>query len=99
MSHVRFEKIVTRIKYTDEEPQHYMDRLFYVWKLVEAWNAKISTNFTPGWISCLDESMMIWKNKFGPGLVFIPRKTHNFGNKWHTICCAMSVVAFFVKLV
>ena len=59
----------------------------------------MSTKFIPGWISCLDEPMMIWKNKFGPGWVVLPRKPHPFGNEWHTICCAMSVVVFFVELV
>ena len=76
-----------------------MDRLSHVRKLVEAWNYNISTNFTPGWISCLDESMMIWTNNFGPVWVVLPRKTHPFGKEWHTICCAMSVVVFFVELV
>ena len=59
----------------------------------------MSTNFIPGWISCLDESMMIWKNNFGPDWLFLLRKPHPFGNNWHTICCAMSVVVFFVELV
>ena len=43
--------------------------------------------------------MMIWTNTFGPVWVILPRKSHPFGNKWHTICCAMSVVVFFVELV
>ena len=43
--------------------------------------------------------MMIWTNKFGPGWVVLPRKPHPFGNEWHTICCSMSVVVFFVDLV
>ena len=85
MSRVRFEQILTRIKYTDEDPPHYVDRFFHVWKLVKAWNSNMSTNFIPGWISCLDESTMIWKNKFVPCWVVLPRKPHPFGNKWHTI--------------
>ena len=43
--------------------------------------------------------MMIWAHNFGPGWVVLPRKPHPFGNEWHTICCAMSVVVFFVDLV
>ena len=57
------------------------------------------TNFIPGWISCLDESMIIWKNKFGPVWVVLPRKPHPFGNEWHIICCAKSVMVFLVDLV
>ena len=96
---VKFDKILTRLKYTDEDPPHYVGRLFHVRKLVEAQNANISTNLTPVWIPFLDESMMIWTNKFGPGWVVLPRKLHPFGNEWHTICYAMSVVVFFVELV
>ena len=57
------------------------------------------TDFIPGWISCLDESMIIWKNKFGPVWVVLPRKPHPFGNEWHIICCAKSVMVFLVDLV
>ena len=99
MSRVRFEQIRTRIKYIDEDPPHYVDMFFHAWKLVEAWNVNTSTNFNPGWISCLDKSMMIWKNIFGPGWVVLFRNPHPFNNGWHTICCAMSVVVFFVELV
>ena len=80
MRHARFEKILTRIKCTDKETPHYVDSLFHVRKLVEAWNANMSTNLIPGWISCLEESIMTWKNNFDPGWVVIPRNTHPFGN-------------------
>ena len=95
MSRVGFDKILTQIKYTDEEPPHYVNRFLHIRKLVEVWNAKMSTNFIPGLISCLGESMMIWKNKFGTVWVVLPRKPYPFGKDWHTICCAMSVVVFF----
>ena len=51
MSRVRFGKILTRLKYTDEDPPHYVDRFFHVRNLLEAWNDNMSTNFIPGWIS------------------------------------------------
>ena len=35
---VRFEQILTWLKYTDEEPSNYVDRFFHVRKLVEARN-------------------------------------------------------------
>ena len=81
MSCVRFEKILTWIKYKDEDPPHYMDTFFHFWKLVEAWTSNMSKKFIPGCISCLDESMMIWKNRFGPGWVFLPRKPHPCENE------------------
>ena len=99
MIHVKFDKIISRLKYTDEELPHYVGRLFRIRKLVEACNSNMSTNFIPGWISLLGESMMILTNNFGPGWVVLPRKPHPFRNEWHTIFCAMSVVVFFVELV
>ena len=98
MIHVKFDQILTWIKYTDEDPPHYVDRFFHVWKLVEAWNSKISTNFIPGWIYCREKLMMIWTNKVGPDWVVLPSKPHPFGGKCNTIFCAMSVVVFFVKI-
>ena len=89
MRRVRFEKILTQLKYTDEDPPHYVDRFFHVRKLLEAWNSNISTNFISGWISCFYESIMICKNNFGPVWVVLPRKPHPFENQWHTIFCAM----------
>ena len=66
---------------------------------MEACNANMSTNFIPCWISYLDESMTTGTNNFGTGWVFLPRNPHPFGNEWHTIYCAMSVVVFFVDIV
>ena len=45
MNRVRFEEISTGINYTDEETPYYVDRLFQVRRLVEAWSANMSTNF------------------------------------------------------
>ena len=70
--HVGFEKILARIKCIDKDKPHYMNRLFHVHKLVEEWKANMYTKFVTSWISCLDESMMIWTNKFGPGWVVLP---------------------------
>ena len=54
----------------------------------------------PGWITCLDESMSIWFNKWScPGYVFCPRKPNPFGNKYHTIACGLSGILFAVEMV
>ena len=50
MRSVRFEKILTRLKYTDEDPPHSVDRFLHVLNLVEAWDSNMSTNFIPGCI-------------------------------------------------
>ena len=57
-------------------------------------------NFVLGWVNCLDESMMIWFNKWTcPGWIFCPRKPHLYGNEWHSMCCGLSSILFVVLLV
>ena len=53
MIRLRFEKILTQIRYIDEEPPNYVDMFFHVRKFVEAQNTNM--------IYFLDESMVIWK--------------------------------------
>eukprot|EP00549_Striatella_unipunctata_P014958 CAMPEP_0118686010 /NCGR_PEP_ID=MMETSP0800-20121206/7574_1 /TAXON_ID=210618 ORGANISM="Striatella unipunctata, Strain CCMP2910" /NCGR_SAMPLE_ID=MMETSP0800 /ASSEMBLY_ACC=CAM_ASM_000638 /LENGTH=65 /DNA_ID=CAMNT_0006583005 /DNA_START=339 /DNA_END=532 /DNA_ORIENTATION=+ len=55
----------------------------------------MALTFTPGWMTCLDESMSPWISKFTcPGFMFVPRKPHPFGNEWHTIECGISGIIF-----
>ena len=56
--------------------------------------------FTCGWITCLDESMSIWNNKWTcPGWIFCPRKPHPIGNEYHSICCGLSSIIFAIELI
>jgi Transposase IS4 len=96
----RFDSILSALTLTDNTPPLYVDRFFQVRQLIAAWNDNMFANFSPGWISCLDESMMTWTNKYScPGFMFVPRKPHPFGNEWHTICCGLSTIMFAVELV
>ena len=52
----------------------------------DAWNNHMETNYSPGWWNCLDESMNIYLNKYCPGFMIVPRKPHEEGNEYHTIC-------------
>ena len=55
--------------------------------------------FIPSWVSCLDESMSPWTNKFTcPGFIFCPRKPHNKGNEYHSIACGESRIMFAIDL-
>ena len=55
--------------------------------------------FIPSWVSCLDESMSIWFNRYTcPGWIFCPQKPHPFGNEYHTIACGFSGIMYAVKL-
>ena len=56
--------------------------------------------FSPGYITCLDESMPIWHNKWScPGWVYCPRKPHPFGNEYHNIACGMTRIIFRILMV
>ncbi|KAL1508654.1 hypothetical protein AB1Y20_004750 [Prymnesium parvum] len=47
---------------------------------------------TPGWLLCLDESMVAWQGKGMPGLMVVPRKPTPLGLEIHTLCDAQSGV-------
>jgi Transposase IS4 len=101
MSRNRFEEILYGLKFTTiAPPNNYNDKFFHVRELVQAFNRNIAENFSPSWISCLDESMMEWTSKYTcPGFMFVLRKPHPFGNEWHSICCGHSGIMFAVELV
>jgi Transposase IS4 len=100
MSRNRFDDILQSITYTNHDPPAYIDKFFRIRQLVQEWNENMALNFKPGWILCLDESMMVWTNEYTcPGFMFVPRKPHPFGNEWHSICCGLSCIMFEVEIV
>lgn len=100
MSRNRFETILKAISYTSSTPPTYTDRFHEVRDMIEAWNANMVQNFTPSWISCLDESMSVWINQYTcPGFMFVPRKPWPFGNEYHTVCCGLSGIMWGIELV
>ena len=48
-------------------------------------NEQYLENYTPSWLSCLDESMKCFLETFCPGFMSAPRKTHPLGNEYHSI--------------
>lgn len=75
----------------------------FIQDLVDAWNKPhIFKIFTPGWASCLEESMMEWTTQYScPGFMFVPKKPHPSGKEWHWICYdhGVSGIMYTVKLV
>ena len=68
--------------------------------MVDEWNKNMAQQFTPSWVSCLDESMSPWTNKYTcPGWMFVPRKPHPFANEYHSVCCSMSGIMWGLELV
>ena len=68
--------------------------------MVDEWNKNMVQQFTPSWVSCLDESMSPLTSKYTcPGWMFVPRKSHPFGNECHSVCCSMSGIMWGMELV
>ena len=100
MSSNRFEAIFSAISFTDNKPPPYKDKFWQVRQMIAMWNEQMGKIFVPAWVSCLDESMSIWFNKFTcPGWVFCPRKPHPYGNEYHSICCGLSGIMYAIELV
>ena len=84
----RFEMITNALHFTDKSAPTFKDKFWEVRQMIQEWNKNMTLMFRSSWVSCLDESMSIWNNKWScPGWVFCPRKPHPFGNEYHTICC------------
>ena len=65
----------------------------------EACNNNMEDEFSPSWVSVLDESMMEWLNKYCPGFMCVGRKPHPFGNERHTINFAFTSILFRALIV
>lgn len=99
MSYNRFMDILSCLGYTMSSPPNFVDKFWEIRDLVKAWNANMKEVFVPSWVSCLDESMSIWFNKFTcPGWTFVPRKPHPFGNEYHSICCGLSGIMYAIEM-
>ena len=73
MSSRRYELILSHLTYTDQQPPFYIDRFWEIRTIVQEWNLNMAQIFKPSWVSCLDESMSIWFNKWTcPGWMFVP---------------------------
>ena len=100
MSRKRFDMILKALAITSRSPPAFRDRFWEVHEILEAWNANMTEQFTPSWVSCLDESMSTWTNKYScPGWMFVPRKPWPFGNEYHTVCCSLSGILWQMELV
>ena len=53
--------------------------------MINKFNEHYLENYTPSWISCLNESMKYFLEKLCPGFIIVPRKTHSLGNEYHSI--------------
>ena len=80
-----FLDITQALRYTNKPPPEFEDKFYDMRQLQDAFNDHYELNYSPSWISCLDESMNSWNNKYCPGYMVVPRKPHPLGNEYHTI--------------
>ncbi len=100
MSHKRFEEILSHFSFTSKDPPSYRDKFWEIREMIKIWNTHMDEIFIPSWVSCLDESMSSWHNKYTcPGFVYCPRKPHPFGNEFHDICCSECNIVYQIELV
>lgn len=100
ISMTRFDEITAALSFTTKEPPTYLDKFFFIRQMITQWNKNMGEVFCPSWVSCLDESMSKWTNRWTcPGWMFVPRKPHPFGNEYHSICCALSGIMFQIEIV
>ena len=100
VSRRRFEMILKHLTFTLEPPPRFKHPFHEVNKLIQAFNSHTQACFSPGWVSCLDESMSVWTNRWTcPGWMFVPRKPHPMGNEYHTVCCGISGIMYSIELV
>ena len=53
----RFEVILKALSFTSRQPPAFRDCFWEVREMLDAWNTNMTEQFTPSWVSCLDESM------------------------------------------
>ncbi len=64
--------------------------------MITAWKDNLFSALTPGWVSCLDESVSTWMIKYiGPDLIFCLRKPYPFDNEYHI---QMDFLGFYLIL-
>ena len=100
MSRKWFDAILHAIFYTNHDKLACKDKFWELQQMVDEWNMNMAEQFTPSWVSCLDESMSPRTNKYTyPEWMFVPRKPHPFSNEYHSVCCSTLGTMWGMELV
>ena len=98
MSRNRFDQILSLLQHTDRSSE-YEDGFHIMRQWVEAWNNNMGEEFSPSWVSVLDDYMMKWLNKYCPDFICVGLKPDPYGNERHTISSALTSILFRVLIV
>ena len=53
--------------------------------MINNFNEQYLENYTPSWLSCINESMNSFLEKFCPGFMSVPPEPHHIENEYHSI--------------
>ena len=81
----RFISITSAMRFTNNPSPLFLDVFHYVRQMINSFNEHYLENYTPSWLSYLDESMNSFLDKFYPGFMSFPRKLHPLGKEYHSI--------------
>ena len=100
MSGMRFNQIseCIRLRKKEESPS-FVDKFFWVRELIKGFNDNMTEVFIASWLVCIDESMVVFYNKYAPGWIAVKRKPHLLGNEYHTTACCLTKIIFWIELV
>ena len=73
------------MRFTNKPSTSFLDRFHDVRQMINNFNEHYLENYTPSWISCLNELVNSFLDKFCPGFTSVPRKPHTIGNEYHSI--------------
>ena len=100
MSRKGFDTILKALSIILCDPPAFRDCFWEICEILKAWNENMTEQFTPSWVSCLDESMSTWTNIYNcPGWMFVPCKPWPFGNEYHMVCCSLSGILWQMEIV
>ena len=81
MALCRFISITSAMTFTNKPSPSFLDRFHDVRQMINSFNEHYLDNYTPSWISCLDELMNSFLDRFCQRFMSVPRKTHPIVNK------------------
>ena len=67
------------IRKNEDNTKHH-GRLLCVQELISRVNRNMTKLFSDGWISCVDEYIIVSYNKYSTGSVYVKSKPHPLGN-------------------
>ena len=73
------------MRFTNKPSPSFLDRFHDVRQMINNFNEHYLENYTPSWLSCLDESMNSFLENFFAGFMSVLRKPHFLGNEYNSI--------------